>query len=139
MIIVLDFGSQYTQLIARRIRELGVYSEILPYNAEISAIKERAPKGIILSGGPASVCDEDSPTIDKSIFSLKIPVLGICYGMQLMTKLLGGTVLSSENRGYGKSGISIESETHLFSEMPKNFDAWVSHGDHLRVLPLPDP
>jgi GMP synthase (glutamine-hydrolysing) len=135
MIIVLDFGSQYTQLIARRVRELGVYSEILPYNAGIAAIKERVPKGIILSGGPASVCDEDFPTIDKNIFSLKIPVLGICYGMQLMTKLLGGTVLSSENRGYGKSGITIESETHLFSEMPKNFDAWVSHGDHVENLP----
>jgi GMP synthase (glutamine-hydrolysing) len=135
MILVLDFGSQYTQLIARRVRELGVYSEILPYNAGIAAIKDKAPQGIILSGGPASVCDKNSPTIDKNIFSLKIPVLGICYGMQLMTKLLGGTVLSAENRGYGKSGITIESETNLFSEMPKNFDAWVSHGDHVENLP----
>jgi GMP synthase (glutamine-hydrolysing) len=135
MIVVLDFGSQYTQLIARRIRDLGVYSEILPFNAGISKIKEKAPRGIILSGGPSSVCEENSPTIDKKIFSLKVPILGICYGMQLMAAMLGGSVLSALNRGYGKSDVTIEQESPLFSDMPKNFSAWVSHGDHVETLP----
>ncbi|MDR2401095.1 MAG: glutamine-hydrolyzing GMP synthase, partial [Deferribacteraceae bacterium] len=135
MIVILDFGSQYTQLIARRVRELGVYSEILPFDTGVSKIKEKSPRGIILSGGPASVCGENAPTIDKKIFSLKIPILGICYGMQLMTKLLGGRVLSALNRGYGKSEVSIEKESPLFSDIPKSFDAWVSHGDHVETLP----
>ncbi|MDR2105099.1 MAG: glutamine-hydrolyzing GMP synthase [Deferribacteraceae bacterium] len=135
MILILDFGSQYTQLIARRVRELGVYSEILPYNAGLAKIKARSPKGVILSGGPSSVCDENAPTIDKKIFSLKVPILGICYGMQLMAKLLGGGVLSALNRGYGKSEVAIERDSPLFSDIPREFDAWVSHGDHVETLP----
>jgi GMP synthase (glutamine-hydrolysing) len=135
MIVVLDFGSQYTQLIARRIRDLGVYSEILPFNVGIAKIKEKAPRGIILSGGPSSVCEENSPKIDKKIFSLKVPILGICYGMQLMAAMLGGSVLSALNRGYGKSDVTIDQESPLFSDMPKNFSAWVSHGDHVETLP----
>ncbi|MDL1970685.1 MAG: glutamine-hydrolyzing GMP synthase [Candidatus Desulfofervidaceae bacterium] len=136
-ILILDFGSQYTQLIARRIRELGVYSEIQPFNYSLEKIKEFAPKGIILSGGPASVMAEGAPRCDKAIFSLGIPVLGICYGLQLMAFLLGGEVEEGIKCEYGPATIRILKETPLFKGFPPEVEVkvWMSHGD--RVIKLP--
>ena len=102
-IIILDYGSQYTQLIARRIREQHVYSEIVPYTISAARVREIAPKGVILSGGPNSVFEEGAPGIDRAIFELGIPVLGVCYGMQLMSQELGGEVRPGERREYGKT------------------------------------
>jgi len=135
-IIVLDFGSQYTQLIARRIRELGVYSEIKPFNTSLDDIKEASPKAIIFSGGPASVWDEGSPTIDPSIFKLNVPILGICYGMQITTHLLGGKVERSEKREFGPAKLEIIDGSDLLKDVPDGSDIWMSHGD--RVLELPE-
>jgi len=135
-IIVLDFGSQYTQLIARRIRELGVYSEIKPYNTSLDEIKEASPRAIIFSGGPASVWDEGSPTLDPSIFKLNVPILGICYGMQIATHLLGGKVERSEKREFGPAKLEIIDGSDLLKDVPDGSDIWMSHGD--RVLELPE-
>ncbi|MDL1956398.1 MAG: glutamine-hydrolyzing GMP synthase [Candidatus Desulfofervidus auxilii] len=136
-ILILDFGSQYTQLIARRIRELGVYSEIQPYDYSIEKIKQFNPKGIILSGGPASVLAPDAPTCDKEVFSLNIPILGICYGLQLIAFLLGGKIESGEKREYGLATIQILKETKLFYGLPLNNEVkvWMSHGDTVTKLP----
>ncbi|MBI4837692.1 MAG: gamma-glutamyl-gamma-aminobutyrate hydrolase family protein, partial [Nitrospirae bacterium] len=112
-ILVLDFGSQYTQLIARRVREQKVYSEIFPCTASIDKIKEFAPKGIILSGGPSSVYDKKAPRPDKEIFTLGVPVLGICYGMQLMAHLLGGKVAKASKREYGRAELIIDDDADL--------------------------
>ena len=112
-ILVLDFGSQYTQLIARRIRESKVYSEIFPFNALIEKIKDFNPKGIILSGGPSSVYDSGAPIPDLKIFELGIPVLGICYGMQLMAHCLGGRVAKAQKREYGKAELIVEDDSDL--------------------------
>ncbi|OGI17609.1 MAG: glutamine-hydrolyzing GMP synthase [Candidatus Melainabacteria bacterium RIFOXYA12_FULL_32_12] len=135
-ILILDFGSQYTQLIARRIREQKVYSEIHPFNYSLEEIIKFNPKGIILSGGPSSVYDQDAPICSKEIFSLGIPVLGICYGMQLMSHLLGGKVGYSNKREYGRAVIEIKNTTGLFdnidaSELP----VWMSHGDKVDQVP----
>ena len=111
---ILDFGSQYTHLIARRVRELGVYSEILPFNISVCELKIRKPKAIILSGGPASVTDKRSPSCCKEIFELGIPVLGICYGAQLMTKLLCGTVKKAKKREYGRAELVINQRKDFF-------------------------
>ena len=100
-VYVLDFGSQYTQLIARKVRELGVFSEILPYNVPISRLREKDPAAVLLSGGPQSVYGKDAPQISKKIFDLGVPVLGICYGLQLMSHILGGNVVPSKRREYG--------------------------------------
>ena len=135
-ILVLDFGSQYTQLIARRVRELGVYSEIKPYNSSLDEIKELSPKAIILSGGPSSVWDEDSPRIDGEILNLGIPVLGICYGMQLIVQSLGGKVEKSDKREYGPATINTSRTDDLFSEIPESTDVWMSHSD--KVLEITD-
>jgi len=113
-ILILDFGSQYTQLIARRIREHQVYTEILPYHTSLDQIKRRQPKGIILSGGPASVYEKNAPSCDVKLFNLGIPILGICYGMQLMTHLLDGTVAKAAKREYGKATLIVDDETDLF-------------------------
>lgn len=113
--IVLDFGSQYNQLITRRIREFGVYSELMPHTTTAEELKELNVKGIIFSGGPMSVYDEGSFSVDPEIFNLGIPIFGICYGMQLMTKMMGGEVSPSTNREYGKAEIHIEDRQHLFS------------------------
>lgn len=135
-ILILDFGSQYTQLIARRIREQKVYCEISPFSLDIEKIKKFNPKGIILSGGPSSVYDEGAPICDDKIFSLNIPILGICYGMQLMSHLLGGNVIGSTKREYGKAGIKIESPVHLFNKFDlAELDVWMSHGDKVESLP----
>lgn len=129
MVIVLDFGGQYNQLIARRVRDLGVYSELLPYNTSVEKIKELNPKGIIFSGGPASVYEEKSPMADERIYDLGIPVLGICYGMQLMTHHLQGKVERANKREYGKAIISITNDSPFFAELDKNQNVWMSHGD----------
>lgn len=134
-ILVLDFGSQYTQLIARRIRENRVFSRIIPYNTPAEEIKKANPYGLILSGGPASVYEKDVPLPDKKIFQLGIPVLGICYGMQAIARILGGKVKSATNREYGKAELFIDSMKDLFYEMPGNLSCWMSHGDLLTKLP----
>jgi GMP synthase (glutamine-hydrolysing) len=134
-ILVLDFGSQYTQLIARRIRESKVYSEILPFNAPIDKIRDFNPKGVILSGGPASVYDEGAPFPAMEIFSLGVPVLGICYGMQLMAHHLGGQVARATKREYGKALLYVDDETDLLWGLSQKTKVWMSHGDRIELLP----
>jgi GMP synthase (glutamine-hydrolysing) len=136
-ILVLDFGSQYTQLIARRIRENKVYSEILPYNVTINRIKEFKPKGIILSGGPSRVRAKDAPFPDSEVFSLGIPVLGICYGMQLMAHCLGGKVGRAAKREYGRAELKVDDYSDLFKGMAskKHNVVWMSHGDKIQTYP----
>ena len=134
-VLVLDFGSQYTQVIARRIREQSVYSQVLPYDTPLATIKKAEPQGIILSGGPASVLSRGAPLPDKRIFSLGIPVLGICYGLQLMGKLLGGEVKKCEHREYGRSQLTIKKSGKLFGKLPKSLTVWNSHGDAIVRVP----
>ncbi|MGB9716577.1 MAG: glutamine-hydrolyzing GMP synthase, partial [Thermodesulfovibrionales bacterium] len=134
-ILVLDFGSQYTQLIARRVRECKVYSEIFPYNASLGKIKSFNPKGIILSGGPSSVYDKEAPVPDKGIFDIGIPILGICYGMQLMAYLFGGKVRKADQREYGKALLFIDNRVDLFKGIPKKTTVWMSHGDKIDRVP----
>jgi GMP synthase (glutamine-hydrolysing) len=129
MIVVLDFGSQYNQLITRRIREFGVYSELHPHTVTLEEIQEINPTGIIFSGGPNSVYGEDSFRCDERIFDLDIPILGICYGMQLMTMHFGGKVERAKHREYGKAAINIEKQSKLFSNLPEEQVVWMSHGD----------
>ena len=135
-IIILDFGSQYNQLIARRVREMGVYAEVVPYFESLEKILARNPKGIILSGGPASVYLENSPTIDKALFDKNIPILGICYGMQLTSQLLGGHVERADKQEFGKATLLIDDATSpLFKDVPNLNQVWMSHGDHVTTLP----
>ncbi|MEI2666786.1 glutamine-hydrolyzing GMP synthase [Rossellomorea vietnamensis] len=129
MIVVLDFGSQYNQLITRRIREFGVYSELHPHTVTLEEIQEINPTGIIFSGGPNSVYGEDSFRCDERIFDLDIPILGICYGMQLMTMHFGGKVERAKHREYGKAAINIEKQSKIFSNLPEEQVVWMSHGD----------
>ena len=133
-IIVLDFGSQYNQLIARRVRELGVYSEILPFNADLSELQKDDVKGVILSGGPNSVYDEGAPHIDKALYELGKPVLGICYGMQITQYLYGGKISPSNEREYGKSELTILKDSVLTKGLPSTSTVWMSHGDHVDEL-----
>ncbi|WP_373464650.1 glutamine-hydrolyzing GMP synthase [Bacillus sp. V2I10] len=135
MVVVLDFGSQYNQLITRRIRELGVYSELHPHTLTAEEIKKMNPKGIILSGGPNSVYGEQAFRCDEKIFDLGIPVLGICYGMQLMTHYLGGKVEAANHREYGKATLNVQTETALFADLPKQQIVWMSHGDLVADIP----
>ncbi len=135
MVIILDFGSQYTQLIARRVREAKVYCEILPYNATVSAIKSRGPQALIISGSPASVSEEKHPDCDPGVFSLGIPVLGICYGMHLAAQILGGEVRSSGKREYGRTAFAAKKRNDLFFGLPLRFITWMSHGDYVSKLP----
>ena len=135
-ILILDFGSQYTQLIARRVRENKVFSKIIPYNTPAKEIAKLVPKGLILSGGPASVIQKKSPCPDKAIFKLGIPILGICYGMQVITEMLGGKVKHTKEREYGKVELFIDNIRDLFSHLPGNFTCWASHGDYVTKLPL---
>ncbi len=134
-ILILDFGSQYTQLIARRIRELGVYSEIKPFNCRIEEINRFSPKGIILSGGPSSVYQHNAPLITPEIFRLNVPVLGICYGLQLMAYLLGGRVIRSEHREYGNAQLFLSKQDVLFKTIESPTTVWMSHGDKVDALP----
>jgi GMP synthase (glutamine-hydrolysing) len=134
-IIILDFGSQYTQLIARRIRENKVFCEIIPFNQKTETYKHKNLKGIILSGGPASVFDEGAPFCETEVFKIGVPVLGICYGLQLIGKLFGGEVERSKKREYGKATIKIDNYEDLFSEVKDETCVWMSHGDHLSRLP----
>jgi len=135
--LIIDFGSQYTQLIARKIRELGVYSEIVPFNTAFEAISRYRPKGVVLSGGPQSVYSEKAPVINKKLFGLNIPVLGICYGLQLSAFLLGGRVVRAEEREYGRALLRVTHPERLFAniETKKPFVVWMSHGDRLEKLP----
>ena len=134
-ILILDFGSQYTQLIARRVRENKVFSRIVPFNISAKEIAELSPKGLILSGGPASVIEKKSPLPDKGIFKLGIPILGICYGMQAISTILGGKVKHTKVREYGKAELFIDGMRDLFSHLPGNFTCWESHGDSVKKLP----
>ncbi len=135
-VVILDFGSQFAQLIARRIRELNVYSELLPHDTPWAEIERRAPKAIILSGGPSSVYDPDAPKADPAIWSGRVPVLGICYGLQLMAHELGGEVAPSAKREYGPASVQITSEDGLFRGIDREQPVWMSHGDS--ILRPPD-
>ena len=134
-ILILDFGSQYTQNIARKIRECEVYCEIHPCTMKLDKISKFKPKGIVLSGGPASVLDSDSPLCDRKLFELGIPILGICYGMQLITQLLGGEVHPSEHREFGRAELMLKEFSHLFEGVKNNSIVWMSHGDRISKLP----
>ena len=134
-IVVLDFGSQYTQIIARKLRESGVYSEIVPYNESIEDIMARTPKGIILSGGPASVYANDSYHPDSTIFDLGLPILGICYGMQLIAQHFGGSVIPATSHEYGKAKLDIIVENEIFKDTQNGQIVWMSHGDRVESIP----
>lgn len=136
LILIIDFGSQYTQLITRRVREVNVYSEIHPHTISLASIQELKPKGIILSGGPLSVYDDSAPDIDSQIFNLKIPILGLCYGLQLICKNFGGTVEPAANREYGKSILRVTDNSDILSGVEDASIVWMSHGDYLSELPL---
>lgn len=133
-IVILDFGSQYTQLIARRIRELDVFSVVLPCTAPLERVLELKPKGIILSGGPSSVYDDTAPKADAKVLATGLPTLGICYGLQFMTHHLGGRVAPGKAREYGHAEVEVIAETPLFHGLPKMLDVWMSHGDHAEVM-----
>ncbi|MDD5262269.1 MAG: glutamine-hydrolyzing GMP synthase [Methylacidiphilales bacterium] len=134
-ILILDFGSQYTQVIARRIREANVYSEIVPYSTGARKIASLRPRGIILSGGPASVYAKDAPKPDPEIFNLGIPILGICYGMQLLAHFLGGEVAKSQRREYGRGLLQVDRKCGLFRGLSGSIEIWNSHGDKVTRLP----
>src|SRR5712692_7219511 len=139
-VVVLDFGGQYTQLIARRIREQQVFSAVLPCSSSIEEIRKLEPAGIVLSGGPSSVYDAEAPKCDPKVLALGIPVLGICYGMQWITHTLGGKVEKAERREYGRAQLKLDdSKEHggseLFAGIPSSLRVWNSHGDHVRALP----
>ena len=135
MILIIDFGSQYNQLIARRVRERRVYCQIAPPDVDLDYIRELAPQGIILSGGPSSIYEENSPKSDKQIFDLGIPVLGICYGMQFMVHALGGTVKRARKREYGHAVLNVRSRDSLFKNIDHTTKSWMSHGDSITKLP----
>lgn len=135
LILIIDFYGQYNQLIARRVRECNVYSEIVPFSMSIEKIKEKNPKGIIFTGGPASVYVENAPKCSKEIFELGIPVLGICYGMQLMTHMLGGEVERADKREYGVTSVKIDNSSKLFAGFEDNNDCLMSHTDFVKILP----
>src|SRR5271155_4867380 len=134
-IVVLDFGGQYTQLIARRIREQQVFSAILPCTSSLAEIRAHEPVGLVLSGGPSSVYDSDAPVCDPKILELGVPVLGICYGMQWLTHALGGKVERADRREYGRAHLDIERDSKLFAGVPAQLSVWNSHGDHVVGLP----
>lgn len=135
LILVLDFGGQYNQLIARRVREADVYCEVLPYNVSIDRIKSMNPKGIIFTGGPASASEPGAPFCDSEVFRLGVPVLGICYGMQLMGVMLGGDVRKADNREYGKVDVRLDESSVLFKHVESETTCWMSHTDYVGALP----
>jgi GMP synthase (glutamine-hydrolysing) len=134
-IVILDFGSQYTQLIARRIREQNVFSVVLPCTATLPEIKSCSPVGIILSGGPSSVYDKDAPPADKRVLEFGVPMLGICYGLHYMAHALGGKVVPGDKREYGHADVKLENDSPLFKGIPRKIKVWMSHGDHALELP----
>jgi len=134
LVLVVDFGGQYNQLIARRVRENHVYCEIVPYTVSSDKIKEMAPKGIIFTGGPNSVYGENAPKIDEEIFNLNIPILGICYGAQLMAHTLGGAVKTAPIREYGKTDVNLDATNLLFNEIADK-QCWMSHTDFIEAAP----
>src|SRR4030042_5913565 len=134
-ILILDFGSQYTQLIARKLRELRVYSEIIPYGTSVEKIKAENPNGLVLSGGPRSVYEKHAPRLNKKIFGLNLPILGICYGLQLMAYQLGGKVEPTAKREYGLAEIKTINKRKLFSRVPSKLEVWASHGDEVKKAP----
>ncbi|PNQ83222.1 glutamine-hydrolyzing GMP synthase [Paenibacillus polymyxa] len=135
IVVVLDFGGQYNQLIARRIRDLGVYSELLPYNTPAEKLRELAPKGIVFSGGPSSVYTDNAPQVDRAIYDLGIPIFGICYGMQLMAHQLDGKVERAGKREYGKADVQFNEDARLTKGLDSRQTVWMSHGDHVTDLP----
>ncbi|CAA9534437.1 MAG: GMP synthase [glutamine-hydrolyzing], amidotransferase subunit / GMP synthase [glutamine-hydrolyzing], ATP pyrophosphatase subunit, partial [uncultured Thermomicrobiales bacterium] len=136
-VVVLDFGSQYSQLITRRVREAGVYCELVPHDAPWADIAALRPKGVILSGGPASVYEPGAPQLPGWVLAEGLPTLGICYGMQLLARALGGTVAPADHREYGPATIAVETEvpSPLFAGLPPELAVWMSHGDHIDSLP----
>ena len=134
-VIILDFGSQYTQLIARRVRENNVYSEIVSHKTTAAQIKKMQPKGIILSGGPASVYVMNAPRCDVEMVKLGVPILGICYGMQLGCQMLGATVRPTATREFGRTACTINDKSNLFKSIDKDAAVWMSHGDQVVELP----
>ncbi len=134
-VVVLDFGSQYSQLITRRVREAGVYSELVHFDAPWSRVETLNPAAIILSGGPASVYEEGAPALPGWLWEHDLPVLGICYGMQLLAHELGGKVIGADKREYGPATIEVNDESPLFAGMPQSIDVWMSHGDHVEAIP----
>ncbi len=135
MLLILDFGSQVTQLIARRVREAGVYCEIHPFHLSLENVRAMQPRGIILSGGPASVYGKGAPKVDAGLFDLGVPVLGICYGMQLMAHLLGGKVQGAREREFGHAPLKVLKGRGVFAGLPRSMPVWMSHGDHVARLP----
>jgi len=134
-VLILDFGSQYNQLIARRIREQNVFCKVVPHSISLKALKEESPKALIFSGGPASVYAPKAPSCDEAIYDLHLPILGICYGMQLLGKHFGGKVMPSKKREYGHAELFIDDQKDLFENLPSRIRAWMSHGDSLEKLP----
>src|SRR5690606_15356143 len=135
LVVVLDFGGQYNQLIARRIRDLGVYSEMLPCDTPAETLRGMNPKGIVFSGGPANVFEESAPKVDPAIYDMGIPVLGICYGMQLMAHQLGGGGRRAEKAEYGKTEIRFEPDAKLAKGLAERQQVWMSHGNLVTELP----
>ena len=134
-VLILDFGSQYTQLIARKIRELGIYSEILPFSTPLHKLREEGPSALVLSGGPQSVYEKSAPHPPKGIFDLGVPVLGICYGVQLMAYILGGEVVPSKEREYGFASLRVLDRSGLLAKVKDKAQVWMSHGDRLEKVP----
>src|SRR5215217_1977390 len=134
-VIILDFGGQYTQLIARRVRELGVYSEIIPFNTPVEEIRRKNPQAIILSGGPSSVYEQGAPHPEPGVIEMGTPVLGICYGVQLMAYFLGGEVKPSSRREYGYAELEAKPESQLLAGIASPLKVWMSHGDYVSRAP----
>ena len=137
-ILIIDFGGQYNQLIARRVRECGVYCEVKPWNTPLEELKAFDPIGVIFTGGPRSVYQEGAPTVDRSIFTWGVPILGICYGCQLMAHLLGGQVVPAQDdsaREYGKTLTRYDAACKLFQDLPQEGVSWMSHGDYMSKVP----
>ena len=137
MILILDFGSQYTQLIARRVREAKVYCEIHPYNITLERIRQLQPEGIILSGGPASVYAEDAPMLDARVLDIPVPILGICYGMNVLFQLANGVVTKADRREFGSAELIVDETNDLFAGFTPGSETrvWMSHGDKMESLP----
>src|SRR4028119_74066 len=137
-ILIVDFGSQVTQLIARRVREAGVYSEIVPFSSALEGFERIRPKGVILSGGPASVTTADSPRAPHELFEAGLPMLGICYGQQLMAEQLGGRVVNGDHAEFGRAFVEVTDECRLFDglwQVGERHQVWMSHGDRVEALP----